>query len=261
MIRFAANLTTMFCEHDFLDRIDAAADAGFSFVECQFPYADSADRIAARLARCGVEMVMFNIFAGDFAGGERGFAALPARAAVLRDSVVRSIDYAAIIGVKRLHLLSGCADPADPVAFDAYVESLRWAVPAVAAQGITLLIEPINRRDIPGYYMSDFALTARAMAAASSATVALQFDIYHRQILHGDVLAGLRGLIDRIGHVQIAAVPDRHEPGTGELDDFRVLTALERLGYTGFVGCEYRPRGDTVAGLGWLKAWERYRQG
>jgi hydroxypyruvate isomerase len=256
MPRFAANVTTLFQELPFLDRFAAAADAGFDAVECQFPYAHDADAVATRLQRAGLSMVMFNCPAGDFAAGERGYAALPHRRPELERSVRIAIDYALTTNTKRLHLLAGCADPSDPAAMESYVGSLRWAAELTARHGIGLLIEPLNTRDNPGYFLNDFTLAERILAQLSFSNVQLQFDIYHRQRLHGDVITALRRLMPIIGHVQIASVPARHEPNTGELDDFRLFRELDALSYSGHVGCEYLPAADTRSGLGWLSAWK-----
>jgi hydroxypyruvate isomerase len=173
------------------------------------------------------------------------------------DSVAIALAYAEALGARRLHVMAGVADPADPEHRAAYLESLDFAAGMAAEKGITLLIEPINGRDMPGYFLNDFDLAVDLLGALGRDNVRLQFDIYHRQILHGDVLTGLERLMPLIGHVQIASVPRRGEPGSGELDDFRVLKALDALGYRGFVGCEYRPSGLTLDGLDWLDRFGR----
>ena len=253
MPRFAANLTMMFNEVDFMARFSAAAGAGFDAVEYLFPYAFDAGLIADALHRNGLTQALFNLPPGDWAAGERGLAALPGRQAEFRASVKTALAYAAATGVDRVHMMSGLADRADPAAQKAYRGSLEYLADGAGAAGLDVLIEPINRRDMPGYFLNDFNQATDLIADLDSPNLKLQFDIYHRQIIHGDVLTGLAQVLPIVGHVQIAAVPLRHEPGSGELDDFRVLRALDALGYSGFVGCEYRPVGDTVAGLGWLK--------
>jgi len=252
MPRFAANLSMMFTEHDFPDRLQAAADAGFDAVEFTFPYDYPAKLIAERCSAAKVEQVLFNLSPGNWVEGDRGLAALPERKAEFRQSVHSALDYAAILGTKRLHMMAGIADATDPVHVAAYRESLAYAADAAADKGILLLIEPINRRDMPGYFLNDFDRAADLIDNLERSNIKLQFDFYHRQILHGDVLTGFAKLLPLIGHVQIASVPGRHEPGTGELDDFRILTAVDDLGYEGFVGCEYRPKAATLDGLGWL---------
>lgn len=255
MPRFAANLTMMFTEHSFMDRFAAAASAGFDAVEFLFPYAHPPAAIAAQLQAHGLTQALFNLPPGDWEAGERGLAALPDRREEFRASVATALTYAAATGTQRLHMMSGRANFSDPAAVAAYRDSLAYLCDAAGAAGIDVVIEPINPRDMPRYFLNDFRFAADLIADLGLPNLKLQFDIYHRQILHGDVLTGLRDLMPVIGHVQIAAVPDRHEPGTGELDDFRILRALDALGYTGFVGCEYRPAGETVAGLGWLRAF------
>lgn len=248
MPRFAANLTMMFGEWAFLDRFAAAADAGFRAVECQFPYEAPADAVAARLAANGLDLVMFNVPAGDWAAGERGRAAHRDAFDSVCADVLRALDYAGATGTRMLHLMAGVGGD-----LASYVRALGWAAEAAAARGVDILIEPINRRDMPGYFLADFALAERLIADLACPNLRLQFDIYHRQILHGDVLTGLAALIPVIGHVQTAAVPARNEPGTGELHDARIFAHLDALGYAGHVGCEYRPAGTTLDGLGWFR--------
>ncbi|MDP3526878.1 MAG: TIM barrel protein [Hoeflea sp.] len=252
MPRFAANLTMMFTEHAFLDRFEAAAAAGFGAVEFQFPYDYPAKETATLLLEADVEPALFNLPPGDWAKGERGLAALPERKDEFRHSVRTGLDHASVIGAPRLHMMAGIADPASPRHRQAYRDSLAYAADLAAEAGVAMLIEPINTRDMPGYFLHDFDYAADLIADLGRENIKLQFDIYHRQILCGDVIAGLEALLPLIGHVQIASVPHRNEPGSGELDDFRVLKALDDLGYRGLVGCEYRPKGATLEGLGWM---------
>ncbi len=252
--KFAANLSMMFNEWDFLDRFEAAAQAGFEAVEFLFPYAFDRDDIRERLARHGLTQALFNLSPGDWDGGERGIAALSGRRDEFRASVATALDYAVATGVGRMHVMSGNAKRGDAQADAAYRDSLRFACDAAHARGIDILIEPINPRDMPGYYLNDFDFAADLIADLGLPNLKLQFDIYHRQIIHGDVMKGLEALMPIIGHVQIASVPLRNEPGTGELDDARVLHHLDTLGYEGFVGCEYRPAGTTLDGLAWRAA-------
>ncbi len=252
MPRFAANLTMMFTEVSFMDRFAAAAAAGFDAVEFLFPYDFDPEAIAAQLRQHGLTQALFNLPPGDWAAGARGLAALPGREAEFATSVTTALHYAKIIGVDRVHVMSGLADRTDLAALHTYRANLTHLCNAAPA-GLTIVIEPINPRDMPGYFLNDFTFAADLIADLGLPNLKLQFDIYHRQIIHGDVLTGLRRHMPIIGHIQIAAVPLRHEPGTGELDDARILREVDLLGYTGFVGCEYRPAGDTVAGLGWRK--------
>lgn len=259
MPRLAANLSMMFTEHPLLDRFQAAANAGFEAVELLFPYDHPIDEIATRRENAGVEQALFNLPPGDWARGDRGLAALPERRDEFRQSVRLALAYAAALGASRLHMMAGIADPGNRAHRAAFADSLAFAADAAAETGVAILIEPINRRDMPGYFLDDFDRAADLIGALDRANVKLQFDIYHRQILHGDVLTGLERMLPIIGHVQIASVPGRHEPGTGELDDFRVLQTLDDLGYQGFVGCEYRPSRTTLGGLGWMARVARRR--
>ena len=255
MPKFAANLSMMFNEWEFLDRFAAAADAGFRAVEFLFPYAWEPDEIAKRLASHGLTPALFNLPPGAWEAGERGLAALPERAADFRNSVATALRYAAATGVERLHVMSGNADSNDPKARSAYEDSLRYAVGEIGAKGIDVVIEPINRRDMPAFFLNNFNYAAELIGRSGLPRLKLQYDIYHRQILHGDVVKSLEALMPIIGHVQIASVPMRHEPGTGELNDDFVFRRLDELGYAGFVGCEYRPAGKTLDGLAWWDAW------
>ena len=252
MTKFAANLSMMFTEWAFLDRFGAAADAGFKAVEFLFPYAFAPDEIAKRLDRHGLTQALFNLPPGDWDEGERGLAALPDRAEDFQAAVLQAIPYAKATGVKRLHMMSGYADRADPAAVEAYRSALRFACEKVAPLGIDILIEPINGRDMPGYFVNDFAFAVDLISSMDIPNLKLQFDIYHRQILHGDVKRSLEALLPVIGHVQVASVPMRNEPGSGELNDAHIFDHLDALGYDGFVGCEYRPAKGTLAGLTWL---------
>lgn len=260
MPRFAANLTLMFTEHAFLDRFAAAADAGFTAVECLFPYAESPSAIASRLQRHDLELALFNMPPGDWAAGERGIAALPDRFATMAEGVEMARTYAEATGTRRLHLMAGLADRNDPDAVAAYRRSLRHAAGRLATRDIDLLIEPINRRSMPGYFLDDVAFAAgmvEELRAAGYPNAKLQFDVFHVQVLHGDVTTRLEALMPLIGHIQTASVPGRHEPDTGELDDAFVFRTLDRLGYAGFVGCEYNPAEGTRTGLGWFAPWRR----
>jgi hydroxypyruvate isomerase len=254
MPRFAANLSLMFTEWPFLDRFAAAADAGFRAVEYLFPYDHAPADIARRLQRHGLTQALFNLPPGDWAAGERGLAALPGRLAAVEQGLDLALPYAEATGVKRLHLMAGIAGRDDPAAVAAYRAAVARVAERLAGQGIQLLIEPINRRSMPGYFLDDFGFAEDLIATLGLPNLGLQFDIFHRQILHGDVAMALRRLLPVIGHVQVAAVPDRHEPGTGELNDAYLFALLDDLGYQGFIGCEYVPRAGTWAGLGWRRA-------
>ena len=252
MPRFAANLSMMFNEVPFLDRFAAAADAGFDAVEFLFPYEHRPEEIGARLAKHGLTQALFNLPPGDWAGGERGLAALPGREEELAAGTARALEYAAATGVTRLHLMAGIADPADPAAQARYRDAVRRTAETLGHHGIDLLLEPINGRDMPGYFLNDVDAAAEFIGGLGLGNVRLQFDIYHCQIIHGDVTMRLRRLIRQTGHVQIASVPSRHEPDGEELNYPFLFDELDRLGYAGIVGCEYRPRGRTGDGLAWF---------
>lgn len=253
MPKFAANLSMMFNEWEFLDRFAAARDQGFTAVEFLFPYAHTPEEIAGRLDAAGLTQALFNLPPGDWEKGERGIACIPGREDEFRASVARALPYAEATGVRRLHLMSGHGDRNDPRALATFTAALGHACEMVAPLGIDILIEPINGRDMPGYFMNDFGFAAGLIARLGLPNLKLQYDIYHRQILHGDVMKSLEALMPLTGHVQVASVPKRNEPGTGELDDFRIFRHLDALGYQGFVGCEYRPAAGTAEGLGWFR--------
>jgi 2-dehydrotetronate isomerase len=255
MPRFAANLTLMFTEVPFLDRFDAAAKAGFTAVEFLFPYAHSAEVVGERLNRNGLTQALFNLPPGDWDAGEKGFAALPDRFADLQQSLHTALPYAQATGVKRLHMMAGLADRGDPKAVAAFRKSVAWTAEFLRPHGIDVVIEPINPRNTPGYFLNDFGFARDLIAELNIPNLKLQFDIYHCQIIHGDVTMRLREMMPLIGHVQIASIPSRNEPDGEELNYPFLFDELDRLGYKGFVGCEYNPRGKTTDGLGWFKSY------
>ncbi len=254
MPHFAANLTMMFNEWSFLDRFKAAADAGFDAVEFLFPYEYTPDVLAKKLQQNNLKQALFNLPPGQWDKGERGIAALSERRDEFRASVAKALDYATVLNAPTLHVMSGNAKRTDQHAMASYREALICACAAAAPHNITIVIEPINSRDMPDYFLNNFDFAAGLIAELALPNLKLQYDIYHRQIIHGDVMKSLEQLMPIIGHVQIAAVPLRHEPLTGELDDARIFRHLDALGYTEFVGCEYRPANSTVAGLKWMNA-------
>lgn len=247
--RLAANLTTMFGEVPFLDRFAAAAAAGFGGVEFLFPYDHPPHAIAERLAATGLQLVLFNAPPGDWDGGERGLAALAGREDAFRRSLDAAIGYARALNVPRLHVMAGLESHG--ANRRTYVDNLRHVAARLADAGLTLLIEPINRRDMPGYLLHRWADAVAVQDEVGAPNLRLQADLYHLQIAAGDLTRTLQRDIDRIGHVQIAGVPDRHEPDAGEVHYPHLLRLLDDLGYDGWVGCEYRPRGRTEDGLGW----------
>jgi hydroxypyruvate isomerase len=255
MPRFAANLSLMFTEVPFLDRFDAAAKAGFTAVEFLFPYDHPAQTVGERLHRNGLTQALFNLPPGNWDAGEKGLAALPDRFADVQQSLRVALPYAQATGVKRLHLMAGIAQRSDPQAVAAFRKSAIAAAEFFAPHGIDVVIEPINPRNVPGYFLNDFAFARDLVLELKIPNLKLQFDIYHCQIIHGDVTMRLREMMPIIGHVQIASIPSRHEPDREELNYPFLFTELDRLGYHGFVGCEYNPRGKTTDGLGWFRPY------
>jgi len=250
MLSFAANLSWMFQEYPFLDRFAAAADAGFTLVEYLFPYEHDPDAIAQRLARHNLSLALFNAPPGDLTKGERGLACIPERQAEFRASLAAALDYACVTGAPRLHLMAGIGG--GEAALATYKDALKFACDEAGAHGVAIMIEPLNARDAPGYLLGDFPLAQRLIGELNRPNLKLQFDIYHRQLIHGDVTRGLEAMMPITGHIQISSVPHRNEPTTGELDDRRILNLIETLGYTGVIGCEYKPAAGTVDGLHWL---------
>jgi hydroxypyruvate isomerase len=255
MPRFAANLSMMFNEVPFLDRFEAAAKAGFTAVEFLFPYEFPADAIGKRLRDNGLTQALFNLPPGNWEAGEKGFAALPDRFGDLQDSVRTALPYAQATGVKRLHLMAGIADRRDPQAQAAFTRSAIWTAEFLMPHGLDVVIEPINPRNVPGYFLNDFGFARDLISELQIPNLKLQFDIYHCQIIHGDVTMRLREMMPIIGHVQIASIPSRHEPDDEELNYPFLFGELDRLGYRGFVGCEYNPRAKTTDGLAWFKPY------
>ncbi len=255
MPRFAANLTMMFNEWPFLDRFAAAAQAGFTEVEFLFPYDHPADVVGGKLHDAGLTPVLFNLPPGDWTAGERGMAAIPGREAELDAALERALPYAEATGVKTLHLMAGIADPSDPASQATYRAAVTRVAARLAGLGITLVLEPINGRDMPGYFLNSIDGAAALIGELALPNLKLQFDLYHCQIIHGDVTTRLRKFMPMVGHVQVASVPSRNEPDGEELAYPFLYGELDRLGYAGSIGCEYRPRGKTVDGLGWLQPY------
>ena len=259
MPRFAANLSMMYAEHAFLDRFKAASDDGFDAVEFLFPYEHPATEIASRLADHGLKQVLFNAPPGDFAAGERGIACLAERRDEFRRGFVdQALPYALALQCPRLHVMAGLmpagAERAELRAV--YLENLAWAAREAATAGIDVLIEPINKRDIPGYLLNRQDDAHETLDEIGASNLKVQMDLYHCQIVEGDVAMKLRKYLPtgRVAHLQIAGVPDRHEPDLGELNHPYLFDLIDALGWQGHIGCEYRPRAGTSAGLGWLRA-------
>jgi 2-dehydrotetronate isomerase len=253
MVQFAANLSMMFNEWDFLDRFSAAKDAGFDAVEFLFPYAYPAETILKKVEDNNLTIALFNFFPGQWDEGERGLASLPGREDEFLASIDQALRYADVLGVKRLHVMSGLEQRSNPGAANVYKSSLIKACEAAEKKNITILIEPINSRDMPNYFLNDFNFAVDLIRQLGIDNLRLQYDIYHRQIVHGDVIKSLEAFMQWIGHIQIASVPLRHEPTTGELNDKLILNVLDQLNYQGYVGLEYRPQAGTLQGLNWLE--------
>jgi hydroxypyruvate isomerase len=255
MPKFAANLTMLFNEVPFLERFERAAQAGFDAVEFLFPYAWPAQEIKQRLDANGLQLVLHNLPAGDWDAGERGVACLPDRTEEFRAGVVRAIEYGNALGAPQLNCLAGKVPAGGDEALlrKTFVANLRHAAGALKQAGIRLLIEPINTFDIPGFYLNRSAQALSIIDEVDSDNLFLQYDIYHAQRMEGELATTLEKHLARIGHVQLADNPGRHEPGTGEINYPFVFAHLDRIGYGGHVGCEYKPATTTEAGLGWLK--------
>jgi len=252
--KLAANLSLLFSERPFLDRFDAAAKAGFRYVEYQAPYASgSASEIAGRARDAGVEVVLHNLPLGDPAKGDRGIGCQPARVSEFREGVERGIEYAKAAGCPRLNCLAGVAPQGVPreKLRETLIENLRFAAAKLEAAGLALLTEPANPRSVPGFFLNTSREAINVIDAAGAHNLKLQYDIFHMQIVEGDLAKTIERLLPRIGHMQLADVPGRHEPGTGEINFAFLLPEIDRLGYGGWIGCEYNPRGDTVQGLSW----------
>lgn len=255
MPRFAANLSFLFTEKPFLARFAAAREAGFRYVEYMFPYAYAQEELAALLTEHGLKQVLFNLPAGDWEAGERGIACLPGREEAFRAGVEQALAYARALGVRQLNCLAG-ALPADQDPGEAHavlVANLRYAASRLASAGLTLLLEPVNPYDVPGFFVSSPAHALRLLEEVAAPNLKLQYDLYHAQRSQGRLTETLRAHLARIGHVQIADVPGRHQPNTGEIRYAFLLAELDRLGYQGYVGLEYLPLGETAQSLSWLR--------
>jgi hydroxypyruvate isomerase len=254
MPKFCANLSMLFPELPFLDRFAAAAQAGFEAVECQFPYIATKDAIAERLAQNALTHVLINLPAGDFEKGDRGMACDPSRTGEFQDGVGLAIGYAKAMNCGMINCLAGIRPESVPheKAIATLIDSLRFAAKALAAEGILLLIEPINPFDIPGFLVNRSSEALHVMDEVASENLKLQYDIYHMQRQEGALAETMERLLPRIGHIQVADTPGRHEPGTGEINFPFLFEHLDRIGYAGWVGAEYKPQGGTLEGLTWL---------
>ena len=255
MPNFAANVTTLFTELPFLDRFAAARAAGFRAVEFQAPYQFAAEEIARRLSAASLALVLFNAPMGNVAAGERGLAAQPGREAEFMASIEAALAYARVLHCRQIHVLAGLSVGERAAQERVYVANLQRAADRAAEDGVSLLIEPLNRRDNPGYFLNTTADACAVLDRVARANVGLQFDLYHCQITQGDLAEHARALFGRYRHVQIANVPGRHEPGEGEIHFPFLFELFDRLGYSGWIGCEYRPKAGTREGLGWARAY------
>lgn len=259
-LQFSANLSLLFTEHDFLDRFGAAARAGFSGVEFHFPYAHEKAVLAEVVMTSGIEVVLFNLPAGNWAAGDRGIACHPERKAEFQDGVGRAIEYAEALGCTRLNCLAGglagavlSAPSFRERALETLIDNLRFAAAVTQRAGIRLMMEPLNTRDNPGYLVPTSREALQVIDAVDSKNLFLQYDVYHAQNMEGDLARSIERNIARIGHIQIADNPGRHEPGSGEINFPFLFARLQQLGYSGWIGCEYIPSGDTVDSFGWLE--------
>lgn len=257
MPRFAANLSFLFQEEPFLDRFEAAAAQGFQAVEFTFPYDHAPAAVAMAMRNAGLQVVLFNAPPGDMERGERGLAALPGRQRDFRNAMARAFEFAAALNCPRLHVMAGLEQPGvDRRLMEAcYMDNLAWAAEQASAGGIMLMIEPINHRDIPHFFLDDCDFAEKVITEIGAPNLRLQFDLYHAQILHGDLTKRLERQLPFIGHMQIANPPDRREPGNGEINFAYLFERIDALGYDGWIGCEYRPSGATAESLDWIRPY------
>jgi len=256
MIRFSANISMLFTEVDFFDRFEQAAGAGFKAVEYMFPYPWKKEELAEKLAKYGLQQALFNLPAGDWAGGERGIACLPGREGEFREGVGRAVEYAHALGCPRVNCLVGLtpADSSEKVR-RTLTDNLRFAADSLEKAGISLLVEPLNNQDIPGFYLCDTRNALKLIEEIGHPNLRLQYDIYHMQVMEGNLLRTIGDNFSRIGHIQIADNPGRNEPGTGEINYPNIFRFLDKRGYDGWIGCEYKPLRKTAEGLDWMKSY------
>ncbi len=257
MPRFAANLSMMYTEVPFLERFGACAADGFRAVEFLFPYEHPAQVIRDELDRHGLQQVLFNAPPGSFEAGERGIAGLPGRRDEFQQGIAQAIEYAKVLGCPRVHVMAGLLKRESEFTAqrELYVDNLGWAARKLGDAGLTMLIEPINTRDIPGYLLNTQADAHAIVERIGASNLKVQMDLYHCQIVEGDVAMKIRKHLSGVGHIQIAGVPQRHEPDIGELNYPYLFELLDELGYDGWIGCEYRPKGRTSDGLRWLRPY------
>ena len=257
MPRVAANLSCLFTERPFLERFAAARAAGFAAVEFHFPYEFDRAALAEVVLTSGLEVVLFNLPAGNWAAGDRGIACHPRRIAEFQDGVGQAIDYARLTGCVRLNCLAGIApgDVSHDKARETLIENLRFAAAVTKRAGIELLLEPLNTRDTPGFLVATSRAGLALIEEVGSDNLRLQYDIYHAQVMEGDLARTMEEHLPQIGHIQLADNPGRHEPGSGEINFPFLFSHLDRIGYAGWIGCEYKPGGRTEDGFGWMESW------
>ncbi len=257
MPRFSANLSVLFNEVDFLDRFERAQKAGFKGVEFLFPYQWEKEQLAEKLGQYSLEQVLFNLPAGDWAAGERGIACLPGRRDEFKEGVGAAIDYAKTFKCSRINCLVGLTPKAVPreKVHWTLVDNLLYAAKALGKEGITLLIEPLNSQDIPGFHLLHTRHALALIRETNHPNIKIQYDIYHMQIMEGNLAKNIRDNLPLIGHIQFGDNPGRHEPGTGEINFSNLFRFIDEAGYDGWIGCEYKPAGVTEDGLGWLKTY------
>jgi hydroxypyruvate isomerase len=254
MAKFAANLTMLFTDVPFLERFERAYDAGFKAVEFLFPYAFEASILAEKLQQYKFEQALFNMPPGDWDAGERGFAAIPGREVEFQQSVKTALIYAKALNCKKVHAMSGLVDQRFSLEqhTETFINNIRFAADAFAEHGIELMIEPLNTRDVPHYFIAHQRQAAELIRQVERANVKLQLDLYHAQIMDGDLTNLIHDLADITGHIQIASVPSRNEPFTGEINYPYLFNVLDVSGYDGWIGCEYNPKNKTEDGLHWV---------
>ena len=252
MLNLSANISLLFTENSFLERFRKASENNFQAVEFQFPYEFSPEIIKEKLDKFNLDLSVFNSLPGNFKNGDRGLACLPKRKEEFQRTIIQSIEYAKIIKCKKIHIMSGIQGSKNDLAYrDTYIENLQWACDKFSEEDLTVLIEPINSRNIPDYFLSSTDMAIKIIELTAKKNIKLLFDIYHHQIIRGDVTKYLKNIYSYIGHIQIAGIPDRNEPDISEIDYKFIFKIINDLGYKGWIGCEYNPIQDTVSGLSW----------
>ena len=252
MLNLSANISLLFTESPFLERFEKASKNNFQAVEFQFPYEFSPEIIKEKLDKFNLDLSVFNSLPGNFKNGDRGLACLPKRKEEFQRTIIQSIEYAKIIKCKKIHIMSGIQGSKNDLAYrDTYIENLQWACDKFSEEDLTVLIEPINSRNIPDYFLSSTDMAIKIIELTAKKNIKLLFDIYHHQIIRGDVTKYLKNIYSYIGHIQIAGIPDRNEPDISEIDYKFIFKIINDLGYKGWIGCEYNPIEDTVSGLSW----------